>query len=165
MPAAVKIAAAEALARWQQSEMAVRHEDAAEEINRLQQCINDLTSELDRRVAQLTAELAAAQEDLRKEAAERTRAEAALRQSQAQVDHGKRDVLLTIDTIPVFVATYRPDGTRTFVNRTWQQYMGLTLEEATRSGAKTFPHFHPADAQRNDEAWRAALKSGEPLSI
>jgi PAS domain S-box-containing protein len=145
--------------------MAARHEDDADEINRLQHCIDDLTNELDRRVAQLTAELAAAQEDLRKEAVERTRVEAALQQSQAQIADGKRDVRLTIDTIPVFVATYRPDGTRTFVNRTWQEYMGLTLEEATRSGAKIFPHFHPADAQRNDEAWRASLESGEPLSI
>ncbi len=43
--------------------------------------------------------------------------------------------------------------------------MGLTLEEATGAGAKTFPHFHPDDAERNDKAWRASLASGEPLSI
>ena len=89
----------------------------------------------------------------------------ALRQSEARLSDGERDLQLTIDSIPVFVAIYRPDGTRSFVNRTWQEYMGLTLEEATGAGARTFPHFHPDDAAQNDQAWRASLKSGEPLSI
>jgi PAS domain S-box-containing protein len=93
------------------------------------------------------------------------RAEDALRQSEARLAAVERDLRLTIDTIPVFVAIYRPDGTRMFVNRTWQDYMGLTLEEATGPGAKIFPHFHSDDAERNDKAWRAALASGEPLSI
>jgi len=89
----------------------------------------------------------------------------ALRQSEARLSDGERDLQLTIDSIPVFVAIYRPDGTRSFVNRTWQEYMGLTLEEATGAGARTFPHFHPDDAEQNDQAWRASLESGEPLSI
>jgi PAS domain S-box-containing protein len=96
---------------------------------------------------------------------QRKRAEEALRRSEARLAETERDLRLTIDTIPVFVAVYRPDGTRSFVNRTWQDYMGLTLEEATGPGAKTFPHFHPADAERNDRAWRAALATGEPLTI
>ena len=124
-----------------------------------------MEKELDQQVAQRTAELAAANEDLRREVAERRRAEEALRHSEARLADGERDLQLTIDTIPVFVATYRPDGTRSFVNRTWQEYMGLTLEEATGAGAKTFPHFHPDDAERNDRAWRAALESGKPLLI
>ena len=96
---------------------------------------------------------------------ERKRAEQAVRQGEAQLADAERDLRLTIDTIPVFVATYRPDGTRSFVNRTWQDYMGLTLEEATGPGATIFPHFHPDDIKRNDIAWRASLASGEPLSI
>jgi PAS domain S-box-containing protein len=94
------------------------------------------------------------------------RAEGALRRSETLLAEAERDLRLTIDTIPVFVAVYQSDGTRSFVNRTWQDYMGLTLEQATGPDAKTtFPHFHPADAERNDKAWRAALASGEPLSI
>jgi PAS domain S-box-containing protein len=89
---------------------------------------------------------------------DRKRAEDAVRASE-------RNLQLTIDTIPVFVATYDPDGTRISVNRTWRDYMGVSLEEATGPGAQTFPHFHPDDAARNDRAWRAALARGEPLSI
>jgi PAS domain S-box-containing protein len=98
-------------------------------------------------------------------ALERAQRDAALRQSEARLATAERDLQSMIDTIPVFIAAYDPDGTRTFVNRRWQDYMGLTLEEATGPGAKVFPHFHPDDADMNDKAWRASLASGEPLSI
>ena len=95
---------------------------------------------------------------------ERKRAEEALRQSEARRATAERDLQLMIDTIPVYVAAYEPDGTRSFVNQTWQQYMGLTVEEATGpNGRKTFPHFHPEDAERIDWAWRASLARGQPL--
>jgi PAS domain S-box-containing protein len=96
---------------------------------------------------------------------DRKRAEGALRKSEARLAAAERDLQLMIDTIPVFVAAYAPDGTRNFANRTWQDYMGLTLGEATGASAKAFPHFHPDDAERNDRAWRAALANGESLSI
>ena len=96
---------------------------------------------------------------------ERKRAEEAQRLSEARLAKAERDLQLTIDTIPVFVASYTPDGTRNFVNRTWRDYMGLTLEEATGPAAKGFPHFHRADVDRHDAAWRASLASGEPLTI
>lgn len=96
---------------------------------------------------------------------EMKRAEAALRKSEAQLAGAERDLQLTVDTIPVFVATYSPDGTRLTVNRSWQEYMGLTSEEATGGSANRFPHFHPDDIERNDSAWRESLASGEPLSI
>jgi PAS domain S-box-containing protein len=96
---------------------------------------------------------------------ERKRAEEALRQSEARLAEAERDLQLTIDTIPVFVAAYRPDGTRTFVNRSWQHYMGIAPDAATDADAADLPHFHPDDVERNDRAWRAALASGEPVSI
>ena len=93
------------------------------------------------------------------------RAEEARRLGEARLARAERDLQLTIDTIPVFVAAYEPDGKRSFVNRTWLDYMGLTREEATGRGASSFPHFHPDDAEQNDKAWRASLASGEPLSM
>ena len=97
---------------------------------------------------------------------ERAQRDDALRQSEVRRAAAERELRSMIDTIPVFVAAYQPDGTRSFVNQTWQHYMGLTLEEATGAGAQTFPHFHPDDhAEVNEAAWRASLASGEPLSI
>ena len=96
---------------------------------------------------------------------DRKRAEETLRQSEARLADAERDLRLTIDTIPVFVVAYQPDGSRSFVNRTWQDYIGLAPGEVTGPDATTFPHFHPDDAERTDKAWRASLASGEPLSI
>src|SRR5262249_50534959 len=42
--------------------------------------------------------------------------DAALRQSEARLAEAERELQLTIDTIPAMVATYRPDGSRIFVN-------------------------------------------------
>jgi len=77
----------------QQSEIEAQREHAAEELKRLQGCVNDLIGKAD----------------------ERKRAEAPLQQSEMRFPDGERDFELTIDSIPVFVATYRPDGTRSFV--------------------------------------------------
>jgi len=96
---------------------------------------------------------------------DRKRAEETLRQSEARLADAERDLRLTIDTIPAFVVAYQPDGSRSFVNRTWQDYVGLAPGEVTGPDATTFPHFHPDDAERTDNAWRASLASGEPLSI
>jgi PAS domain S-box-containing protein len=58
------------------------------------------------------------------------------------------ELQLTIDSIPAMVVTYRPDGTPDFVNQTWSDYTGLTLEETTGQGRIAhFHHFHPDDAE------------------
>jgi C4-dicarboxylate-specific signal transduction histidine kinase len=59
--------------------------------------------ELDRRVAQRTAELTAANEQLRKELAEHERAEEALRE-------GELNFNLIVDSIPAPVAVTSPSG-------------------------------------------------------
>jgi PAS domain S-box-containing protein len=96
---------------------------------------------------------------------ERRHAEETLRQSEARLAAAERDLQLTIDTIPVFVAIYHPDGKRSFVNQTWQGYTGLSVDEVTGLGAEDFPHIHPDDAERNGKAWKASLENGEPLAI
>ena len=93
------------------------------------------------------------------------RADEALRESEAQLKEAQRELQLTIDSIPVLVAAYRPDGIRTFVNQTWRDYTGLTQQEVTGEAKTAFPHFHPDDAEPIERAIRASLASGEPLPM
>jgi PAS domain S-box-containing protein len=91
---------------------------------------------------------------------DRKRAEIALRGSEAQLAEAQRELQLTIDSIPAMVSTYRPDGVHSYVNKTWVDYVGLTLEEAVSDRGKTL--FRSDDPER--ALWRACLQSGEPLS-
>ena len=95
---------------------------------------------------------------------DRKRAETALRERESQLAEAQRELQLTIDSIPAFVATYQPDGTRSFVNQAWQNYTGRTLQQATGEGGKT-SRFHPDDIERAESAWRASLATGEPLRM
>jgi K+-sensing histidine kinase KdpD len=52
------------------------------------------------------------------ESAERQRAEQKSREIEGELQ-------AAIDTIPVLVASYEPDGSRDFVNRPWRDYTGL----------------------------------------
>jgi len=90
---------------------------------------------------------------------DRKQAEDALRRNQAELAEARRELQLTIDSIPAMVSTYRPDGTHSFVNQTWINYTGMTLEEAVSERGKGL--FHSDDPER--AAWRASLASGEPL--
>jgi PAS domain S-box-containing protein len=96
---------------------------------------------------------------------QRKGSEEAVPRGEVKLSTTEQGLQHTIDAIPVLVATYSPDGMRTFVNRTWREYMGLTLDDAIGPSAKTFPHLHPDDAERNDNAWRSSLETGEPLAI
>jgi PAS domain S-box-containing protein len=87
------------------------------------------------------------------------RAEAALRQSEAYLAEVQRELRETIDTIPVLVATYRPNGLREFVNKTWQDYTGISLEEA--QGKDWSITLHPDDLELGGRKWRACMESGE----
>jgi PAS domain S-box-containing protein len=78
-----------------------------------------VAGELDERVARRTSELAAANEALRKEFAERRRAEAALRESE-------RDSRLIVDSIPGLIAVFTPGGEVESVNRQVLEYFGGT---------------------------------------
>jgi PAS domain S-box-containing protein len=113
-------------------------------------------AELDRRVAQRTADLAAANEELK-------RTETALRESEARLAEARRELQLTVDTVPALVATYEPDGTRSYVNRRWLEFTGRTLEDAHRfEGNRGTLLVHPDDAATAEREWRAAVSSGEP---
>ena len=106
--------------------------------------INRLNEELEQRVVERTQELAAANEQLKKEIAQHWRAEDRIR--------------LIIDTIPVMAWSLRPDGIVDFLNQRWVDYAGLSLEQYVAD--PTGP-IHPQDAPRVMERWRALMALGE----
>jgi PAS domain S-box-containing protein len=94
---------------------------------------------------------------------EQKRTEAALSKSQVQLAEAHRELQLTIDSIPALVVTYQPDGTRDFVNQTWRNYTGLTLQETMGEGGEPhFYHFHPEDTEAAANVWQVSLTNGVP---
>jgi formate hydrogenlyase transcriptional activator len=82
---------------------------------------------------------------------DRLRAEEAVRQSEKQL----REV---IETIPAIAWTMNSDGSLEFVNKRWQEYTGMSSQEAAGFGWKSA--FHPKDIDRYLERRRASLASG-----
>ena len=115
-----------------------------------------LARELDQRVAQQTRDLAAANEVLRNEVAERKRAEDALRANERDLNH-------IINTIPVLAWCNLPDGSNEFLNQPWHDYTGLSPEQAHGWGWQVA--IHPDDLPGLLDKWRELLASGEPGEI
>ncbi len=66
-----------------------------------------------------------------------------------------------VETMPALAFVTDPDGQRTFLNRGWLEYTGLTLEQASGSGwGKAI---HPDDFDRVTERWLASRTTGQPL--
>jgi PAS domain S-box-containing protein len=101
-------------------------------------------------------ELARLNQTLQDENAERKRTEQQLRQAE-------RELRLTIDTIPVGVVTFRPDGTAEFFNQSWRDYTGLSLEELKGHPRKVT--VHPDDIALVESEWRDHLATGEPYQV
>jgi len=66
-----------------------------------------------------------------------------------------------VETMPALAFVARPDSYRTFVNRGWVEYTGLTLEQASGSGWQAA--VHPDDLKRVIDKWQTAAATGEPL--
>lgn len=90
-------------------------------------------------------------------------AEDALRRSEAHLAEAKRELQVTVDTIPALVARYRADGSRDFVNQTWREYTGVSQEEATGESWKVA--VHPDDMALAASEWRARVAAGKPFQI
>jgi PAS domain S-box-containing protein len=115
-----------------------------------------VADELDHRVAQRTAELAAANEVLRKEVAERKRAEEAL----AASEHNLR---LIVDSIPGLVTLLTPAGKVELVNPQLVEYFGRTLEELRLWG--TSDTVHAEDLPRAVQLFARSITSGNPYDF
>jgi|HubBroStandDraft_4_1064222.scaffolds.fasta_scaffold05501_3 PAS domain S-box-containing protein len=66
-----------------------------------------------------------------------------------------------VESMPALAFVVDPLGNRTFMNRGWLEYTGLSPEEASASGwEKTI---HPDDLSRITERWRVSNTTGQPL--
>ena len=66
-----------------------------------------------------------------------------------------------VETMPALAFVADSSGNRTFMNRGWLEYTGLSPEESSASGwEKTI---HPDDLNRFIERWRASEAAGRPL--
>jgi PAS domain S-box-containing protein len=84
---------------------------------------------------------------------EQKRAEEALRSNE-------RDFKLIIDTIPALVWSARPDGGAEFFNRHYQEFAGLSEEEARDWGWTVL--VHPDDQNGLAAAWQRIMASEAP---
>ncbi|HEX8772574.1 MAG TPA: PAS domain-containing protein [Pyrinomonadaceae bacterium] len=110
----------------------------------------------DERVAQKTQELDAANEALQKEAAERRRAEEALRETE-------RESRLILDNIPGLVGLLPATGYVEVVNRQLLDYFGQTLEELRHWG--TNGTVHPEDLPHVADVFARSIETGTPYNI
>ncbi len=88
-------------------------------------------------------------------------AEDALRRSEAELAEARRELQLTIDSIPVLVAGYRHDGSHDFINKTLRDYAGISLE--TLKGDPWKSVMHPDDIESAKRQWRTARERNEPF--
>ncbi len=115
-----------------------------------------VADELDQTVAQRTVELAAANEVLRKEVAERKRAEETLAANE-------NNLRLIVDSIPGLVALLTPTGEVELVNPQLVEYCGRTLEELKPWG--TSDTVHPEDLPRVAQIFAHSITSGNPYDF
>jgi PAS domain S-box-containing protein len=66
-----------------------------------------------------------------------------------------------VETMPALAFVADPKGNRTFFNRGWLEYTGLSSEQASGSGWEKA--VHPDDLKRVTERWRASETTGQPL--
>src|SRR5258708_1384206 len=65
-----------------------------------------------------------------------------------------------IDTVPSFLWTSFPDGSKEYLNKRWYEYTGLTLEQGKGWGWKVV--VHPDDLDRPIREWLALLEARKP---
>jgi PAS domain S-box-containing protein len=112
--------------------------------------------ELERRVAERTAELTSANKQLRKELAELKQVEEARRE-------GELNFNLIVDSIPAPVAVTSPSGEVEALNKPTLEYFGRTFEEL--KGWKSSDVVHPDDLERTITAQLAAHQAGSAYNV
>src|SRR5260370_23269698 len=118
--------------------------------------VRQINPGLEHQVTERTAQLEATNEQLRKEIAERERADEALRRSEDRLR-------LVIDTIPALVWSTVPAGSADFLNHRFREYTGLSVEEGLGEG--WLKAIHPEDPASSVADWRAAFAVGKPFEF
>jgi len=99
-----------------------------------------IADELDQRVAQRTAELAAANAEL-----------------QLQVG--------LLQSLPVSAWTLKPDGTPDFVNRVWLEYSGQSLDFVRSRPDAWMAAVHPEDRETASRSFWEGVRSGQGFAM
>ncbi len=115
-----------------------------------------LRVELETRVAERTAELRLANEQLRRDLVERNLIEQALRESEGRF----RDLA---DTAPVIIWVAGPDGEMTFCNRPGLDFAGRTMADLPERGWKNY--VHPDDLRRLHPEFCAIMEGRRPFQL
>jgi PAS domain S-box-containing protein len=119
-------------------------ESRAEEVTRLRDALDALLAR--------ASELAAANDRLTNELADRRRTEETLRASELNFQ-------LTVDNIPGMVHTMTAEGVVEFVNQQTLDYFGKTVDELNHWHALV----HPDDRARVVDQWIRSVATGEPF--
>ena len=82
------------------------------------------------------------------------------RKAAAQTEASQKALL---ETIPGFVWSALPDGSRDFHSQPWLELTGLSAKDAAGDGWTTV--FHHEDRARVVEEWRRAVATGEPFEV
>ena len=118
-----------------------------------------LARELDQRVAERTAALAKANDELKNEIGERRKIEACLLESEAALQkafkRSEAKLRQVIDAIPTLAWCNLPDGPNEFLNKCWHDHTGLPPEGSHGWGWQVA--FHPEDLPPLMEKWRELL--------
>ena len=85
---------------------------------------------------------------------DRKHAEEAARRSEKEL----REV---IETVPAMVWTALPDGHVDFINRRWQEFTGMSLDETLGWNWEAEAPFHPDDVEQYMGKWNASLATGQ----
>ncbi len=116
--------------------------------------VQRVNEDLENRVAERTLQLETANQSLRKEIAERERAEDVVRRSEDRLR-------LVIDTVPAMLHGARPDGYVDFFNKRWLDYVGVSLEDI--SGWRWTNVIHRDDVEDVVAKWRSSVATGRPF--
>jgi PAS domain S-box-containing protein len=66
-----------------------------------------------------------------------------------------------VETMPALAFVNEPNGGRTFVNKAWLEYTGLSRQQAAGSGWEKA--IHPDDLKRVVQRWRTSAEAGQLL--